>query len=74
LHTIFFSFNKTFLIFPFATSPLRRFAFVEFGGEANVAAALLLNGATMRDRALKVNRSKNAITKPTVRFPVRRST
>lgn len=55
------------------TSPLRRFAFVEFGGEANVAAALLLNGATMRDRALKVNRSKNAITKPTVRFPARRS-
>ncbi|KAJ2728285.1 hypothetical protein H4R23_003677 [Coemansia sp. Cherry 401B] len=41
-----------------------RFAFVEFVDVDVALRALQMNGAVLRDRALKVNRSKNAINKP----------
>ncbi|KAJ1934724.1 hypothetical protein FBU59_005608, partial [Linderina macrospora] len=43
-----------------------RFAFVEFADQQSAGTALAMNGAALAERALKVNRSKNAINKPLV--------
>ncbi|KAJ3019735.1 Protein srek1IP1 [Thoreauomyces humboldtii] len=46
-----------------------RFAFLEFANQQSAAVGLSLNGLVIADRALKVNFSKNAITKPQVKLP-----
>jgi len=41
-----------------------RYAFIEYADKESSDKALLLNGALIRDRPVRVNHSKNAIVKP----------